>query len=85
MANLFKRYESESYPGQFHVVCEDDVETAGKYGWGHTLEEARQAWGELVVERVDDHIFDMRAAGQIDHLTADLCFTDIDGLAYLPF
>lgn len=85
MANLLNRLENESYPGRFSVVAEDDVENPQRYGWGSTLEEAREAWGNLIVERVDDFIYDWRAAGTIDSLTADECFTDIDGLAYLPW
>ena len=85
MANLFVRYESESYPGEYHCVCQDDVERADRYGWGHTLEEAQLAWGELVVERVDDHIYDMHAAGELTKEEADEAFTAIDGLAYLPY
>lgn len=85
MANLFQRYETEAYPGIWTVVCEDDVEDLQKYGQGGTLEAARENWGELVVERVDDHIHDMRSAGTIDYLTANDCFNDIDGLAWLPY
>lgn len=84
MANLFKRYESEAYPGIFTVVCEDHVEDIHKYGQGSSIEEAREAWGQIIVEDVDDHIYDFEHAGLIDHDTADNCFTDIDGLSYLP-
>jgi hypothetical protein len=85
MANLFERYEAESYPGQFHVVCQDDVECASAYGWGHTLEEARAAWGESLLERVDDVIFDLAASGAISQEIAQECFVSIDGIAWLPY
>jgi hypothetical protein len=78
VANLFARYEGESYPGQFHVVCEDDVENPQRYGWGHSHQEALAAWAEVVLERVDDHLYDLRAAGVIDPQVAEACFTDID-------
>lgn len=85
MANLLKRIESEPYPGIFTVVAEDDVEDIQKYGQGTTIELAREQWGYLIVERVDDSIFDLREAGAIDAETADECFTDIDGLTYIPY
>lgn len=85
MANLLNRYESESYPGQFCVVAEDHVEDGSKYGWGRSLEEARAAWGELIVEHVDDYLYDLHQAGAIDDLTATESFVSIDGIAWLPF
>ena len=85
MANLLNRIESEPFPGIFTVVCEDDVEDLQKYGQGSTIEAAREQWGFLIVEHVDDVIFDLRAAGVIDAETADECFTDIDGLTYIPY
>ena len=85
MANLLKRYEGESYPGQFHCVCEDDVEVGHRYGWGQTMKEAQEAWGELVLERMDDHIHDLMTSGAISKEDAEETWTSIDGLAYLPY
>jgi hypothetical protein len=78
MANLFERYEGESYPGQCHVVCQDDVEIPNRYGWGRTLEEARDAWGEVVLERVDDHIHDLMTSAAISKEDAEAAWTAID-------
>lgn len=85
MANLLKRIEGEPYPGIFTVYCEDDVEDLSKYGQGPTLEEARADWGEKLVERVDDHIFDSKVAGEIDWFTANDVFNALDELTWLPY
>jgi hypothetical protein len=78
MANLFNRYESESYPGQWHCVCADDVDRNDCYGWGRTIEEAHEVWGVIVLEHVDDHIHDMMTSGQITPEVAEACWTAID-------
>lgn len=85
MANLLNRRESEPYPGIFTVCCDGHEEEPTKWGQGPTLKEAQADWGERLVERVDDHIFDLRAAGEIDFLTANDCYNDIDGLTWLPY
>jgi hypothetical protein len=55
------------------------------YGYGETREEALNILGEAIRGHVDDAIFDMRAAGQISAEIAEICFTDIDGLDWLPY
>jgi hypothetical protein len=67
------------------AYVEGQEERAELYGFGETREEALAELGVSIVERVDDRLFDLRESGAIDQATADECFTDIDGLAYLPY
>lgn len=84
MANLLIRREGEPYPGQFFCVCEASEEDASKYGWGHSMKEAQLDWGEKLMERVDDHIWDMRDRGEIDLDAASMTFTALDELVWVP-
>lgn len=63
----------------------DGQEEAGEYGYGATETEALDALGEILVEHVDDAIFDLAASGAISQELAQECFTAIDGLTYVPY
>ena len=62
--------------------CEED----GKlYGYGATEQEALDALGEVILERVDDAIYDLEHAGAISKEDALEAFVSIDGIAYVPY
>ena len=66
-----------------YIVGEE--ENAELYGYGASKEEALEQLGIAIVERVDDHIYDLAHDHIISQETADECFVDIDGLTYLPY
>lgn len=53
--------------------------------FGETAEEAREALGQVLLERINDHLFDLLRTGAISQEIADECFVSIDGLDYLPY
>lgn len=64
------------------VATIDGREEDGQlYGYGETKGEALAELGGIILERVDDHLYDLVKAGCVD----DDVFTEIDGLAYLPY
>jgi hypothetical protein len=72
---------SQDWVGGWTAVYEGDEESPDRYGTGGTREDALSTLGEKLLERVDDRLYDLVAAGEVD----DDVFTDIDGLAYLPY
>jgi hypothetical protein len=77
----FRRTVSQDWVGGWTAVYEGDEESPDRYGTGGTREDALSTLGEKLLERVDDRLYDLVAAGEVD----DDVFTDIDGLAYLPY
>lgn len=60
-------------------------ENSELYGYGATRDEALEQLGAVIVEHVDDHVYDLAEQHKISQDVADECFTDIDGLTYLPY
>lgn len=68
---------------QFDYVAyiEGQEERAELYGYGETRAEALEQLGVAIVERVDDRLYDLVEAGEVD---PDV-FTEIDSLTYVPY
>jgi hypothetical protein len=69
----------------YQAWIEGREENERLYGYGETRGEALMELGAAIVERVDDHLYDMAESGAISQDVADECFVDIDGLTYVPY
>jgi hypothetical protein len=56
----------QEYSGQWRAVYHGDEEAGDRHGWGPNAEEALDALGEKLLERVDDRLYDLVNAGEVD-------------------
>ena len=69
----------------YQAYVDGQEESRDLYGYGATPAEALEQLGDVIVEHVDDHLYDMREAGLWPAEALDEAFVSIDGLAYLPY
>ena len=69
----------------YQAYVQGQEESADLYGYGATPAEALEQLGNVIVEHVDDYLYDMREASLWPAEAIDEAFVSIDGLAYLPY